>query len=252
MFDIFLALAVLLGLVALIAFTPGDRLDRVVRSLLVCLIGAIVGGLLALVISASGLGGYPKDRVYAGLPEADDVIDGDTIRMGDVSLRLNGIDAPEFHDAADNTPSSHNQFCRNGDQLLPCGAEARLYLLSLVMKGPVICGPPTSSAFSAGAPREHQLRESFGRPIVQCNVHTEDGETIDLSERMVKDGYAVEFSDRDSPPAASDDFTVGCGIRPYSWRNNTALREAFLRPGPFTAPATELIGDCTGIAVSPP
>ncbi len=88
MFDIVTAMAVLLAIVALIAFTPGERLERTIRPVFLMLFGAIIGGFLALAFVALGLGGYQKDRVYAARLTADNVIDGDTLKLGDISLRL--------------------------------------------------------------------------------------------------------------------------------------------------------------------
>src|SRR5690349_20914151 len=92
-FDAFLVLAALVAGTALIAFTPGEGVERVERPINIALIGAILGGLLALVIASVGFGGVAKRKVYLNTASAADVIDGDTLRMGDVSLRLWGIDA---------------------------------------------------------------------------------------------------------------------------------------------------------------
>ena len=56
-----------LGFVALIALTPGERVERVVRTLLYGLVGAMVGGVLALSHVAIGFGGAVKRQVYVQL-----------------------------------------------------------------------------------------------------------------------------------------------------------------------------------------
>jgi len=120
MFDAFLILAALVAIVALVAFTPGEALERAERPVNIALIGAIGGGLLALFVVSIGLGGVTKRKVYLNTVTAEDVIDGDTIRMGDVSLRLWGIDAPEndqlCRDASNNPvlrPNRRQASCRN-------------------------------------------------------------------------------------------------------------------------------------------
>jgi hypothetical protein len=95
MAGVLIVLGALLAVLALLALTPGETIEAIVRPLLLLVLGAVGGGLLALALHAAGLGGYVKNRVYVGVP--DEVIDGDTIRIGDVSIRLYGLDAPEFH-----------------------------------------------------------------------------------------------------------------------------------------------------------
>src|SRR5690606_39277912 len=91
----FLVFAATVAIFALIAFSPGEAVERAERPVNIALIGAMAGALLALTVVSIGLGGVAKRKVYISTVSAGDVIDGDTIRMGDVSLRLWGIDAPE-------------------------------------------------------------------------------------------------------------------------------------------------------------
>lgn len=93
MLDLFIAGAILVGILALLAFTPGERLEKMVRPLAIGLAGAIGGSILTLAVIAIGFGGYQKRQAYFGI--VTEVIDGDTIRMDAVRLRLAGIDAPE-------------------------------------------------------------------------------------------------------------------------------------------------------------
>src|SRR5262249_3635214 len=95
MFGIFLVLALVVGVVSLLAFTPGQALEKFLRPVNTLLIGAIAGAMLALVVAGIGSGGLVKRQVFINVVQKEDIIDGDTIRMGDVSLRLWGIDAPE-------------------------------------------------------------------------------------------------------------------------------------------------------------
>jgi endonuclease YncB( thermonuclease family) len=231
MFDIFAALAAAAAIVAFVAFTPGEAIDMAVRPPILCLLGAIGGGFVALAIMASGLGGYPKDRAYAKVVQADDVIDGDTLRMGDVSLRLAGIDAPELH-----------QICTARDgSMYRCGESAQQRLVSLAANNLVYCSHPVQEQ-GANNSLSAQLKESFGRPIVSCWVHPEGVRSFDLAERMAKVGYADIFRNRgrvdpNAPYACevSDALAKRIGIwsgatlTPYAWRHDDDARNAFER-----------------------
>ncbi|WP_455482563.1 thermonuclease family protein [Bartonella sp. B35(2025)] len=56
------------------------------------------------------------------------IIDGDSIMISSVIIRLAGIDAPEIH-----------QFCGTKTTRYPCGLEAKKYLERLVENQPVTC-----------------------------------------------------------------------------------------------------------------
>lgn len=66
-------------------------------------------------------GAFAAENVY--------VVDGDSLEMGEVRIRLEGIDAPEYY-----------QDCRYpNNKKYACGLEARQYLQSLVDQGKVTC-----------------------------------------------------------------------------------------------------------------
>lgn len=88
------------------------------------------------------------------------VIDGDTIALGETTVRLAGIDAPEA-----------GQPC--GDLRRDCGAAARQALADLIAGRPVTC-------------RQAGHAESWGRAVAFCTAG--DG---DLSEAMIVRGMAV-------------------------------------------------------------
>jgi endonuclease YncB( thermonuclease family) len=240
MLDVFLVLGALLGLLALIAFTPGDKVERFTRPLCIALLGAIGGGVFALAVVAIGFGDYSKRRVYIDTVEAEDVIDGDTFKMGDVAMRLDGIDAPEA-----------SQICFRDGRPRPCGEEAREALVELTAGGAiVVCGrrgeDPESRAVRVP-------RETYGRPLVQCWIRRGE-EQFDLARQMVRAGHAVEWRARISGPY-SDDIAFAraegeglwstCTLSPSVWRNPTQAEavEAFRANG-APPPQVPTIGAC--------
>src|SRR4051812_35382673 len=64
------------------------------------------------------------------------VIDGDTIRVNDVKIRLDGIDAPEG-----------NQACKIGDQEYRCGDRSRMALDQLLKGKHVQCSGSGSDQY---------------------------------------------------------------------------------------------------------
>lgn len=227
MFDAFMMLALVVAIVALIAFTPGEGVERAERPINIALIGAILGGLFALTIASVGFGGVAKRKVYINNVSASDVIDGDTIRMGDVSLRLWGIDAPE-----------DDQICAANGEPFPCGPAARDHLEKLVAEKLLWCGPPMSEDGRQLAPAELPVpRETYGRPIVTCRIRA-DGKETDVARLMARDGYAHLYEDQDgvNPTYQADvdqalsaraGLHAGDFLTPWLWRNDPAARCGF-------------------------
>ncbi len=211
MFDVATTVALVLAGIALVAFTPGETIERLVRPLLIGLLGAFVGGLIALGLVASGLAGYQKDRVYVGVLADTDVHDGDTLKIGEVSIRLNGIDAPEKH-----------QECVD---VRDCAEQSRRVLSGLVDGALVICTTP--AWVRAGEPPT----ESFGRPILDCSARRDGKAAVNLSETVIASGAAVPFrNSRGELKVAIEEkpFRLGCMLRPHLWRNNKDARERFI------------------------
>lgn len=173
MFAVFLVIALLIALACFIAFTPGEAIERAIRPLNIALIGAVAGGMLALTIAGLGLGGAVKREVYVGRVLDADIIDGDTFRMGDVSLRIWGIDAPESR-----------QPCSPPNDAISCGATARWQFADLLRGQLVVCVKPNGAT--------GELRESFGRPLVTCK---RQGDRLDVGEEMIRIGCADIFRD---------------------------------------------------------
>ncbi|HWA00901.1 MAG TPA: thermonuclease family protein [Caulobacterales bacterium] len=231
--DVFLILSVLVLIVAAVALTPGVWLERQLQRAMLVIFGAMAGAFFALLIVAGGIAGYPKDRLYVG--RNVEVLDGDTIRMGDVSLRLYGIDAPEYlkEDSDKTQYTAHNQACwAQSRERFGCGWESWTYLSRLVSDNLVVCRPHSLS----GA-----LRESFGRPIVVCELHRKGQAPVDIGQAMVAAGQADVF--RDNHGRANETYAVqmqqaqqdrlgmwrGGALAPYLWRTCDSQRTRFLR-----------------------
>jgi endonuclease YncB( thermonuclease family) len=91
------------------------------------------------------------------------VIDGDSLRIGTRTVRLQGIDAVEYQ-----------QLCRapEGGEWR-CGVEARNALAALVGKGELVCAAHAT--------------DNFGRAVSSCSVKGVD----DLAAALVARGWAV-------------------------------------------------------------
>lgn len=172
--DLLCVASVILGLLCLIAFTPGDLMERIVRPVVIGLVGATLGATIALAIAGIGFGDAAKRKVYVGVITADDVHDGDTILMGDTALRIWGIDAPELNQpcAAPNTST--------------CGDLAKQRLSKLLTDELLVCEKQDGS--------KDTPRESFGRPLVKC---IRQSDRLDVGREMVRVGCATVFRDKD-------------------------------------------------------
>jgi endonuclease YncB( thermonuclease family) len=131
---------------------------------------------------------------------ADAVVrDGNTIQLGDVTFRLDGIDAPEF-----------DQICID-DHADPwtCGIEARDQLSKLIAGHPVRCddlGPD---------------RTSKKRHLGVCSV---EGQTVSLNQQLLRQGLALSgasarfAADALSARDAKTGLWKGCFVAPREFR----------------------------------
>jgi endonuclease YncB( thermonuclease family) len=125
-----------------------------------------------------------------------DIVDGDTIRVGSIPVRLYGIDAPEGR-----------QSCERDSKTYACGKQATRELANLIAGQTVQC--------------EIVGRDQYARALGVCTV----GET-ELNRTMVRDGWAlafVKYSDRYSADqaaaeAAKAGLWAGSFMRPWEWR----------------------------------
>lgn len=97
-------------------------------------------------------------QLITGAPYA---IDGDTLDMDGLRIRLHGIDAPE---AA--------QTCQRGEEAWPCGQEAKKVLTALVTGRQVEC--------------EQKGLDGYGRIVAVCHAGQ-----IDLANEQARAGLAV-------------------------------------------------------------
>ena len=92
------------------------------------------------------------------------VVDGDTLEIHGIRIRLWGVDAPES-----------SQLCRGEDSLqYRCGAQAANDLDTFIARRPVNCLPLSL--------------DPYGRTVATCSVHG-----ADLGEWLVRNGLALDW-----------------------------------------------------------
>ncbi|MET0182715.1 MAG: thermonuclease family protein [Caulobacterales bacterium] len=223
---VFIGLGAIFAALALIAFAPGEALEKIIRRWLFGLGAATLGALVGLTFVALGFGGTTERRVYVGQLNASTIIDADTLRWGDVSIRLSGIDGLE-----------KDQTCWNGSAIDACGERAQSVLAQLVesrRSGVVICRSPLPGD-ETGAWRKdaQELDYALDRLVARCWLRISGSPSVDLAEFMVLEGLAVAEEDyRSGGPsyAAAElharELNKGvwsmCTYRPRAWRNPTA------------------------------
>lgn len=105
----------------------------------------------------------PAGEAFSGQPR---VIDGDTLDVEGIRVRMQGIDALEG-----------DQQCNRPGGRYACGREARERLAELIGGQPVSCVPDGT--------------ETYGRSVALCTVR-QGGREIDLNAAMVRSGYAFD------------------------------------------------------------
>jgi endonuclease YncB( thermonuclease family) len=156
----------------------------------------IVGALSGLGLPPDLMGSAPREQDWSALASEVRVVDGDTLRLGDRTLRLAAIDAPE-----------RGQSCADGAGLaFDCGAAAAEALSRLVNGRSVVC---TVSG-----------RDRFGRGLGTC---TAGG--VELNAGLVSSGWALAYGDdaamlaREVVARASGrGLWAGNFMRPEDWR----------------------------------
>ena len=91
------------------------------------------------------------------------VIDGDTIKLGDVKIRFSGIDAPEI-----------NQTCVASEGKVACGKISRDILITKVTNNKISC--------------TDEGKDFYGRVLGECFVNGES-----LSRYLVREGFAFAY-----------------------------------------------------------
>jgi endonuclease YncB( thermonuclease family) len=135
-------------------------------------------------------------------------VDGDTIKVGAIPVRLYGIDAPEGR-----------QTCERDGQTYACGKHATKALADLIAGQPVQC--------------EIVGRDDYARALGVCMVAD-----IELNGTMVRKGWALAFSkysdryvaDQDVAAAAKSGVWAGSFVKPWDWRLGEAEAAQKTRP----------------------
>ena len=91
------------------------------------------------------------------------VVDGDTIKLGDVKIRFSGIDAPEI-----------NQTCVASEGKVACGKISRDILITKVSNNKISC--------------TDEGKDFYGRVLGECFVNGES-----LSRFLVREGFAFAY-----------------------------------------------------------
>ena len=91
------------------------------------------------------------------------VVDGDTIKLGDVKIRFSGIDAPEI-----------NQICVASEGKVECGKISRDILITKVTNNKISC--------------TDEGKDFYGRVLGECFVNGES-----LSRYLVREGFAFAY-----------------------------------------------------------
>ncbi len=136
-----------------------SRYKRTLRDLLI---------IAAFIFIGWWMGGYDgmSEYDYSGIPT---IIDGDSIELEHMQIRLFGIDAPEI-----------DQECRKGKTFYACGSQSRKHLRKLIGSSLVEC-------------HEEEV-DRYDRAVAECYVKGKN-----LSSEMVRAGWAVSYINYASP-----------------------------------------------------
>lgn len=230
LFDIFLFFAVLVGVLALVAFRPGEALEKAIRPVMTGMIGAILGGVFALAMVGTGFGQREERQAYAGAASLETVHTAEMLLLNGDLLRLRGIDAPE-----------PGQICRLGTRVQDCSEEAQRALRRILDGAYVMCALERPKDVGDTARRER---------IATCTAVKSGGEEFNVARRMVEEGYAVGVdgayvSEAAEASARARGLSAWCAVRPDAWAQmSQAKKNAFREKGEY-ARGTPMMGTCT-------
>lgn len=167
---------------------------------LALMLGRLIG-LAIVILIAVLIARYcsPEADLHFKVADRTTAIDGDTLRSGDVEVRLFSVDAPEL-----------GQTCTASDgKDWECGREAQRRLKALIGRYAVDCTP--------------RGRDNFSRVVAICGT----SKVPDLGEALVREGLAVNLDGRGqghyrdaelSAEAAKRGLWQGSFERPSDWR----------------------------------
>ena len=142
------------------------------------------------------------------------IVDGDTLAIGDIKIRLEGIDAPET-----------DQVCLDAAAAKwACGVVARDRLIAHINGRPIECRPTGT--------------DRYGRTLAVCSVAGDD-----LNAWMVHEGWALAFvrystayvKEEEKAHAAQRGLWRGAFIAPWDWRHRDKGTTIL---GPLSVPIT--------------
>ncbi len=176
-------------------FRPASSPRRWRKPLIVIVVGlaALASG---LAVPPDLMGSAPRQQDWSALAAEVRVVDGDTLRLGDRTVRLSGIEAPE-----------RGQGCADqAGRFFDCGAAAAEALSRLVNNRSVLC-------LVSG-------RDRFGRGLAQCSAAG-----AELNAGLVSSGWALAAGDNAELAALEAEARRGArGLwaggftRPEAWR----------------------------------
>ena len=115
------------------------------------------------------------------------VVDGDTLCVAGVKVRLEGMDAPELR---------RGQRCKRNGYRYNCGKDSRAALTGVIRREPIECEP--------------KYGDVYKRFVAVCRL---DGK--DISEEMVRMGWAIDwprYSNGRYKPAQNDAIAAKRGF----------------------------------------
>ena len=189
--------------------------------LIVTAVGAFVGAMLLF----PSLPANPVDRADSPMDALDPrggdvsgrarVIDGDTMDVDGMRVRLHGVDAPEG-----------NQSCLIGDEPWPCGRRSARALADLIDGRVVAC--------------QERDRDRYGRIVAVCRR-----DALDVNAWLVAEGwalayrrYSVAYVEQESQARQSRrGMWRGDFVSPWNWRQGKRLRPSLREPRIATAPS---------------
>lgn len=177
-------------------FRPGGAARRWRAPLLILAATLPVAVLSGLGLPTNLMGSAPREQDWSALAAEIRVVDGDTLRLGDRTLRLAAIDAPE-----------RGQNCSDAaGRWFDCGAAAAEALSRLVNNRSVVC--------------RVEGRDRFGRGLGTC---TAGG--VELNAGLVSSGWALAYPDEPRMTVletqarlANRGLWAGGFTRPEEWR----------------------------------
>jgi endonuclease YncB( thermonuclease family) len=162
--------------------------------------------LLTAMLIALGCGSpaLAKEVQGNGIQGVASVIDGDTIDIRDVRIRLHGVDAPES-----------SQTCKDhSGSFWRCGQQAALALSDKIGRRQIAC--------------KQIDMDRYGRVVAECFLGDEN-----LNRWMVREGWAVAYRQYSTEYVAEEGTAqqAAAGIwasefdMPWDWRKNGQSRE---------------------------